>query len=65
MRGAARESTRVLLAHLARRLAVHVHELASAADEPPSDGLLWATSADLAALIPVVEELIDREDFPH
>ena len=65
MRGAARESTRVLLAHLERRLAAHVHELSAAADEPPSDGLLWATSADLAALIPVIEELLDRENFPR
>jgi hypothetical protein len=66
VRGAAREPSRVLLEHLHRRLGAHVHELASAADEPasPSDGLLWATSVDLAALIPVIEELLDREIFP-
>ena len=61
MRGADLEPSRVLLEHLARRLATHVRELGAVADEPPSDGLLWALGADLAALGAVVEVLLDRE----
>ena len=61
MRGAGRESTCVLLEHIQRRLTAHVHELSAAADE---HDLLWPTSVDLAALLPVIEELISREALP-
>ena len=61
MRGAARESTRVLLEHVERRLTAHVHELSAA--EPPVD--LWSTSTGLAGLLPLIEELLDRDRFPQ
>jgi hypothetical protein len=64
MRGADLESSGALLRHIARHLAGSVHELSSVADEPLNTGQLWAWAADIAALIPLVEILIDRENFP-
>lgn len=64
MRGAALETSQALLEHLARRLAVLIHELA-VADEAPGDGCLWGLQADLAALGDVVEVLRERERFSH
>ena len=61
MRGAALETTPVLLEHLVRRLAAHARELGAVADD---DDRLWAVAADLATLGDVVQELIDRETFP-
>ena len=62
MRGADLEPSHALLAHLVRRLAVLVRELA-VAGEADSNGLLWALSADRASLVPVLEVLADREAF--
>ena len=65
MRGAA-ETSHVLLEYRARRLTAHIHELAAVvADGADSDGLLWALSADLAALSDVAGVLLDREAFSH
>ena len=61
MRGAALETTPVLLEHLMRRPAAHARELGAVADD---DDRLWAVAAGMRDAGDVVQELIDRETFP-
>jgi hypothetical protein len=60
------ESSRDLLEWLLERLTIHSRHagaLAAEFDDNAGDSF-WLLGADLAALIPVVEVLLDRDRFP-
>jgi hypothetical protein len=61
------EHTRDLHEHLLSRIQAYSRRAAALAEEAgPTDlaDAFWMMGADLAALVPIVEELQDRDRFP-
>jgi hypothetical protein len=61
MRGADLQSTLAIIEHVRARLNTIAGELSSASTDVLDDGRIWGASVDVAALVPELEVLLQRE----